>query len=155
MDFDTAFTLLIGNEGGYTNDPRDPGGETMYGISKRSYPTEDIKNMTLGRAKWLYQRDYWGPAGCDVVPDGIKFDLFDMAVNSGVKNAVKALQKAVSEIEDGVLGGRTVMAVQSMDAMRLVARFNGARLLHLTSSSTWVDFGKGLVNRVANNLLKA
>jgi lysozyme family protein len=52
--------------------------------------------MTLERAKTIYKRDYWGPAGCDTVPDGIKFDLFDMAVNSGVKPAVRTLQKAAA-----------------------------------------------------------
>ena len=155
MDFDAAFEQLIGNEGGYVNNPADPGGETKFGISKAAYPGEDIANMTLGRAKWLYQRDYWGPAGCQMVPDGIKFDLFDMAVNSGVRTAIKTLQKAVGEFEDGVIGQRTIMAISTIEPMRLVARFNGARLLHLTASSTWVDFGKGLVNRVANNLLRA
>ena len=84
MNFDAAFLKLLGHEGGYVNHKADPGGETNFGISKRSYPGEDIKGMTVERAKFIYHRDYWGPAGCDAVPDGLRFDLFDMAVNSGV-----------------------------------------------------------------------
>jgi lysozyme family protein len=79
MTFDEAFELLIGHEGGYVNNPNDPGGETKYGISRRQYPGEDIANMTLERAKTIAKRDFWGPAGCDVVPDAVKFDLFDTA----------------------------------------------------------------------------
>ena len=116
MTFDQAFERLIGHEGGYVNHPADPGGETNFGISKRTYPGEDIRGMTLQRAKTLYRRDFWGPAGCDALPPGVQFNVFDMAVNSGVRNAIKTLQRAVGEIEDGVLGPRTLQAAQSMPA---------------------------------------
>ncbi len=155
MTFDEAFTRLIGHEGGYVNDPRDPGGETKYGISRRSYPGEDIAGMTLERAKAIYLRDFWGPAGCDAVPDGVKFDLFDAAVNSGVKTAAKLLQRAVGETEDGIIGPRTLQAVQSMPAPRLVARFNGARLEFMAGLSTWPAFGRGWARRIASNLMEA
>lgn len=155
MDFATAFERLIGHEGGYVNHPADPGGETKYGITKRSYPGEDIAGMTLERAKQIYYRDYWGPAGCDVVPDGIKFDLFDMAVNAGVKPAVKTLQRAAGETVDGVLGPRTITAATSMPAPRLIARFNGHRLHALTDLETWASFGKGWARRIALNLTEA
>ena len=154
MNFDEAFMKLAGHEGGYVNHPSDPGGETKYGISKRSYPGEDIKGLTIARAKDIYARDFWGPAGCDAVPDALKFQLFDMAVNSGVRPAVKALQKAVAELEDGILGPRTLQAVQSMPAARLVARFNGARLALLADLPTWPAFGRGWARRVASNLME-
>ena len=89
MNFDTAFDKLIAHEGGYVDHPSDPGGATNFGISQRSYPGEDIRNMTLERAKLIYRRDFWGPAGCESVPEAIRVDLFDMAVNSGVSRAVK------------------------------------------------------------------
>ena len=155
MDFETAFERLIGHEGGYVNDPRDPGGETKFGISRRAYPGEDIAGMTLERAKAIYQRDYWGPAGCDAVPHGIKFDLFDMAVNSGVHPAIRALQRACGEHEDGVLGPRTLQAVQSMPDSRIVARFNGARLAQMADLPQWPAFGRGWARRIAENLLGA
>lgn len=153
MNFDQSFERLIGHEGGYVADSRDPGGETKYGISKRSYPGEDIKNLTLGRAKQIYLRDFWGPAGCDAVPAGIRFDLFDMAVNSGVKSAVRTLQYTVGETPDGVLGPRTLQAVQSVEAMRLAVRFNAQRLVFMASLPTWPAFGRGWANRIASNLM--
>lgn len=151
--FDQAFERLIGHEGGYVNHPSDPGGETNFGISKRSYPGEDIRGMTLARAKEIYRRDFWGPAGCDAVPDGVRFDLFDMAVNSGVRQAVKTLQRAVRETEDGAIGPRTLQAVQSMPAERLRARFNGVRLAFMAGLSNWPAFGRGWAMRIADNLL--
>ena len=154
MDFDTAFEKLIGHEGGYVNDPVDPGGETKYGISKRAYPTEDIANLTLERAKQLYLRDYWAPAGCDSVPQQLRFDLLDMAVNAGVKAAIKALQHAVSETEDGILGPRTLQAIQSAPAWRILMRFYAARLVLYTKAddARWGRFGRGWIRRVAQNM---
>ena len=155
MTFDDAFTKLLGHEGGYVDHPEDPGGRTKYGISQRAYPGEDIKGMTLDRAKFLYRRDYWGPAGCDAVPDGVKFDLFDMAVNSGVRTAIRTLQRAVSETDDGVIGPRTLQAIQSMPAPRLVARFNGLRLEFMAGLPSWPAFGRGWARRIAANLKAA
>jgi lysozyme family protein len=155
MNFDIAFERLIGHEGSWVNDHRDPGGETKYGISRRSYPGEMIRTMTLERAKEIYLRDYWGPAGCDAVPDAIKYDLFDMAVHSGVITAIKTLQRTVGVDDDGKLGPITLQAVASMPALRFVARFNGARLQFMSALPTWPSFGRGWANRIAKNLLEA
>lgn len=155
MNFDKAFERLIGHEGGYVNDPRDPGGETKFGISRRAYPGEDIKGMSLERAKILYQRDYWWKAGCDTVPDAVKFDLFDMAVNSGVGAAIRTLQKAVGVDDDGIIGPATMQAISSMHPVRFVARFNGHRLQFMSSLSTWPAFSRGWANRIAKNLMEA
>jgi len=152
MNFDAAFEKLIGHEGGYVDHPNDPGKATKFGISQRAHPTEDIKGMTLERAKQIYARDYWGPAGCDAVPDGIKFDLFDMAVNSGVKPAVKTLQEAAGAFPDGVLGPRTLQSISSLPAPRLAARFNGFRLAFMADLPTWPAFGRGWARRIASNL---
>lgn len=155
MNFDQAFERLIGHEGGYANAPRDPGGETKFGVSRRAYPREDIKGLTLDRAKAIYLRDYWGPAGCDAAPDAIKFDLFDMAVNSGVVTAIKCLQRAVGAVPDGMLGPKTLQALDSMHAARLVARFNAQRLELMASLPTWPTFGRGWARRIAANLMDA
>lgn len=155
MGFDDAFERLLGHEGGYSNDARDPGGETKYGISKRAYPHLDIASLTVDDCKAIYKRDYWGPAGCDAVAGAVKFDLFDMAVNSGVKTAVKTLQRAVGAVDDGILGPRTLQAVQSMPAGRLLARFNGYRLEMLASLPTWPAFSRGWARRIASNLKEA
>ena len=155
MTFDEAFAKLIEHEGGYVNDPADPGGETKYGISRRAYPGEDIAGMTLERAKTIYQRDYWGPAGCDAVPPGVKFQVFDCAVNSGVAATIKLVQRAVCTVPDGVLGPQTLMAIQSMPVPRFVARFNAQRLALLVGLPTWPRFGRGWVLRAVDNLMEA
>ena len=155
MNFDEAFERLIDIEKGYSNDPNDPGGETNLGISRSAYPHEDIAGMTLERAKALYLRDYWGPAGCDAVPPAIKFLLFDLAVNSGVKTAIRLLQRAVEARVDGDLGPRTLAAVNSMPAPRLVARLCGLRLALMASLPTWQRFGRGWTLRVVDCLLEA
>ena len=152
MDFNTAFSRLIGNEGNYVNDPRDPGGETKFGISKRAYPGEDIANMTLERAKVLYQRDYWGPAGCDAWPDLVKFEVFDAAVNEGVTTALRQLQRAVGAADDGVIGPQTTMRVQSSDGAWLLRKLQAQRLRYYTSLKTFAAFGAGWVNRIAGNM---
>ena len=152
MTFDQAFERTLGHEGGLVDNPADPGGLTQWGISQRAYPNEDIRALTADRAKALYLRDYWGPAGCDAVPDAVKADLFDMAVNAGVKTAIRALQRAVGETQDGVIGPRTLQALGSMPADRLRLRFNAARLKAYTDAKAWPTFGRGWVLRVVSNM---
>jgi lysozyme family protein len=82
--FLAAFALVVGEEGGYVNDPQDPGGETKYGISKRSYPNLDIAGLTLEQAQGIYYSDYWGALGLDTKPWNQALLLFDAGVNQGV-----------------------------------------------------------------------
>ena len=159
VTFDEAFTLLIGHEGGYVNNPRDPGGETKFGISKRSYPGEDIKRLTLDRAKAIYLSDFWIKAGCHRVelPDDMRFDLFDMAVNSGAKQAIKTLQRSVGVPEsnvDGLWGKQTTSYLTRLPTWRLCVRFNAARLDFMTSLPNWPDASKGWSRRIAANLMR-
>lgn len=153
MQFAQAFSLVVRTEGTYVNDPLDPGGETNYGISKRSYPMEDIANMTLDRARSIYLRDFWNPV-CSPLPEELRYDLFDAAVNHGQHTAIKLLQRAVAETDDGVLGPLTLQAVQSVEPHRLLARFNGQRLIAYTDLPIWRRFGRGWALRVAHNLLR-
>lgn len=154
MTFDDAFDALIGHEGGYVNRPNDPGGETNYGISKRAYPLVDIRALTLDQAKAIYRRDYWEPAGCSKVPGAVRFDLFDMAVNSGIKTAVKTLQTAAGIDADGIIGPATLKALGQITPSALQARFNGTRLRFMTALPTWPAFGKGWARRIAANLMR-
>ena len=126
MNFESSFELLIGNEGGYSKDPRDRGNwdsgrcnigtlkGTKYGISAAQYPLENIADLTLERSKCLYKRDYWDKLNCDKMPTTIAFDMFDMAVNSGVKSAAITLQKTVHSFQDGVIGEQTLKAITAM-----------------------------------------
>lgn len=96
--FDAAFAIVVGIEAGYVNDQSDPGGETKYGISKRAYPSEDIPNLTLERAKFLYLRDYWSKANCDALSWELALITFDCAVNQGVSFAATLQGDAVHRL---------------------------------------------------------
>ena len=85
--FERSLAFVLKWEGGYTNDPDDPGGETNFGISRRAYPRENIGKMTRERAAEIYRRDYWGPAGCEALPFPLALCVFDTAVNCGVTSA--------------------------------------------------------------------
>ncbi len=95
-NFDRAFDFVVGSEGGYVDDPDDPGGETKYGISKRAYPHLDIKSLTLDQAKGIYLSDYWNKSGCNNLPYPLDFCVFDTAVNLGVGRAAKMYSQAVN-----------------------------------------------------------
>lgn len=150
--FDQAFERVIGHEGGYVNNPKDPGGETKYGISKRAYPHLNIKTLTLADAKAIYRRDYWERTRCPELPAGVAFEVFDAAVNSGPGQATRWLQRAVGVADDGVIGPITLAAVRRLDPQALQARYNGQRLDFMTRLSTWEAFGRGWARRIASNL---
>lgn len=98
--FDRFFTRLVDVEKGYVNDPDDDGKETKFGISRNAYPNEDIKNMTLDRAKELYRRDYYVPMGIDEIEDErLAWQVFDYGVNAGVPRAMYLL-KDVLKMDD-------------------------------------------------------
>ena len=92
--FDEIIGLTLKHEGGYVDDPKDLGGETNYGITKRFYPDVDIKNLTEEGAKEIYKKDYWDKNKVDDLPDNLKHIYFDMCVNQGSGTAVRILQRA-------------------------------------------------------------
>jgi lysozyme family protein len=102
--FDLAIPTVLANEGGYINNPKDPGGETNFGISKRRYPFEDIKNLTVARATYLYQRDFWIFTG--IVSQQVATKIFDAYVNME-HAAVRIMQTVVGAIPDGFYGSAT------------------------------------------------
>lgn len=154
MSFDDAFERTIGHEGGYVNDPHDPGGETKFGISKRAYPGEDIRGLTIMRARELYRRDYWDRIQGDQLPGWISAQVFDAAVHSGVKQAAIWLQRAVGAHPDGAIGAKTIAAARRADPAVAVARFNALRLKGLTDMKNWPAHGRGWARRIAANLLE-
>ena len=126
-EFDEIIGVVLKHEGGYVNDPKDPGGETKYGVSKRAYPDVDIKGLTREEAKELYKRDYWDRAKVDTVPKDLKHIYFDMTVNMGRGRAVKILQEASNgknktKIDvDGGLGPATRRALEGVELQRVRA----------------------------------
>jgi lysozyme family protein len=167
MNFDQCFEHLIGNEGGYTTNPKDRGnwttgivgqGElkgTNWGIAAASYPNVDIKNLTVEGAKVIYLRDFWNKLGLDSVPSKARFQIFDAAVNHGIKRAVKLTQEALALSIDGVAGPNTLTALQGCNEFPFILRFNAARLKFYVGIETFNEFGKGWINRVALNQLLA
>lgn len=156
MNFDQAFERLIGHEGGYVNHPDDPGGETMYGITKRvaiaNGYTGSMSNLTLSTAKDIARREYWLPCKAEVFGGAIGFQLFDIAYNHGVSVSAKLLQRAVGVKDDGVVGPATIAATNKMDEITVICMLNAKRIRFYTSLSTWATFGRGWANRVAGNL---
>lgn len=152
MKFDTAFDRLIGHEGGYVNDPNDPGGETKWGISKRAYPHLDIKNLTREDARAIYRRDFWQRIRADKLADGVAFQLFDFAVNSGVETSIRYLQRALGVADDGHWGAVSQAAADASSESDLILLLNAERLDYMTRLKNWPDHGRGWARRIAGNL---
>lgn len=156
MTFDQAFERLIGHEGGYVNHPDDPGGETNWGITLRTAReggyTGDMRSLTRDQAKDIYRVAYWRRAQADQYDGAIAFQVFDAAVNHGIGNAIRFLQRAVGVADDGAVGPMTLGAIKAMPVTDVLARFNAERLEFYTNLSTWPTFGKGWARRIVGNL---
>jgi lysozyme family protein len=130
--FEDAFQKLLLHEGGYVNDPDDPGGETKYGISKRVYPDVDIKSLTTDQARAIYRRDYWDKVSGDLIGSTRAAAVFDFAVNAGVGTAVRLAQTVSGTVADGVMGPKSVAAIADMNEALFVAAFRLGRIARYT-----------------------
>ena len=146
--FDTALAFVLRQEGGYSHDSADPGGETNLGISLRSHPELDIRHLTAEQAAEIYREEYWNPLQCDRLPLAVALVLFDLAVHSGVFRAVRMLQRTLGLDDDGVIGPITVMSVKHADPVRLVTELQLQRLSYLASLPTWPRYRIGWSRRV-------
>lgn len=159
MNFEKAFDILLGHEGGFVDHPKDPGGATRYGITQRVARKHgylgDMREFPLSEAKRIARAAYWDEVEADFMPDAIRFDLFDGAYNSGPVQATKWLQRAAVVDDDGIIGPKTLAAVRAADPQKLAKRYNGFRLMFLTDLGTWPTFGRGWARRVAHNLLES
>ena len=128
--FDQAVNVILKHEGGLVNNPNDPGQETNFGISKRSYPEVDIYNLTKEQAKEIYERDYWKPLRLYMIDNAnVCLELFDFSVNAGLSRAVKMAQKLAGTKEDGILGGITANAINEFDG-DFVRALKHARIIY-------------------------
>ena len=156
MSFQEAFVKLIQHEGHYSNLVTDKGGETAWGLSKRSYPSLDMKTLTMNEAGAIYKRDFWDKLGCDeFVSEKLAFQVFDAAVNSGIFQVTKWLQRSVNTHADGILGPDTMNAMKLYDESTILARFNGHRLAFMCELGDFAVFGRGWAKRIASNLKEA
>lgn len=145
-NYDEAFKIVVGEEGGYVNNPRDPGGETKFGVSKKSHPTLDIKNLTIEKAKEIY-RHYWDGCRCEELPWWLALPLFDCAINAGVRQTIVLLQRAVKVKEDGVFGPATLGATQKANQEKLLTEFMAQQLLFKIKLKIFPFFALGWIRR--------
>ena len=152
--FNKVIEVVLRAEGGYVNHPSDPGGETNMGITKRNYPNEDIKNLTKEKAIHYYYRDYWMPMDLDLLNDpNLILEVFDMGVNSGIRTAIKILQRIVGTTDDGILGKITASAVQNYGGDIVDGYKKRRKLFYVTLAQNKPNlrvFLKGWLNRVDN-----
>jgi lysozyme family protein len=152
VDFNIAFDRGITHEQGYVNDPKDPGGETNWGISKRSYPNIDIKNLSKEGAKEIYKRDFWDLIKADKLHDGVAWQLFDFAINSGIQTAIRYYQRALGVADDGHWGPVSQAASEAMTETDQIMLIVAERMDLQTRLKNWPDHGKGWTRRNAANL---
>jgi lysozyme family protein len=119
--------FILRHEGGYVNDRDDPGGETNFGISKRSYPHLDIKNLTRKQAAEIYERDFYNKVRGDDLPVWLALMVTDFSVNAGIKPAVAILQRLVNETDDGIIGKKTIAACKSKPSRTLRQAYTTSR----------------------------
>lgn len=160
--FAQAFRVVVGEEGGYTANPSDPGNwttgqcgggrcaGTKFGISAAAYPGLDIAGITLEDARTLYRRDYWDRVQGDSLPAPLALLVFDAAVNNGVGRAVRWLQQALGVAVDGVPGEATLAAVHRHvgDGAALMSEFQALRMTFMAGLPTWRTFGPGWARRL-------
>lgn len=153
--FTDVFAAVLGIEGAYSNNPSDPGGPTMYGITQavaRAWGYQgDMQALPLATAQAIAKAKYWDPYQCDQLDSRIALNVFDAAYNGG--HPAQWLQAAAGVEQDGVIGAITIAAVRALDPMLVVARFNASRLSYYASlTDEWPTFGRGWTNRIARNL---
>ena len=156
-NFEESLAHVLKHEGGYVDHPKDPGGATNLGCTKKVWEEwvghevtkDDIKALTVADVAPLYKARYWDKCRCDDLPHGVDFAVFDLAINSGTGRASKFLQGACGVAADGAIGPATLAAVAKMNPRELASKICERRLEFLQALPTWETFGKGWGRRVA------
>lgn len=157
-NFARALSLVLKSEGGWSDNPADPGGATMKGVTlanfrhfvKADATKADLRQITDDQVATVYRRFYWDAVAGAELPDGIDYAVFDFAVNSGPDRAAKYLQTVAHVTQDGSIGPATLAAVRAMPAGVVVDGLCDNRLSFLKRLPTWGTFGKGWASRVAS-----
>ena len=154
MNFDTAFALLLGHEGDFSDHAADPGGKTRFGITeavaRQAGYTGDMRALPVDLAKRIYLDSYWRPVRADDLPPGVRYIVFDGAVNSGSAQSALWLQRALGVTADGVIGPKTLAAAYAKDAQQLKTAILAQRLRFMTSLTNWPAFSRGWARRIAD-----
>jgi lysozyme family protein len=152
--FARCIEIILRNEGGYVNDPSDPGGETNMGLCKRNYPDLDIKQLTRNQAIEIYFRDYWFPMNLHGIANELAIlELFDMGVNAGIRTAIKLAQKLVGAFADGTIGPETEGMINDFPADFVELYKCNRKMYYLALVKRKPELGKflkGWLSRVNN-----
>ena len=154
MNFDQAFDILLKHEGGFSDHAADPGGKTRFGITEAVAREVgyrgDMRELPLDLAKRIYKDRYWDAVRAEELPEAIRYAVFDAAVNSGPRQAIRWLQRAVGVRDDGLIGPQTIAAGRAADPQALLRRMLSARLRFMTDLPAWPTFGRGWARRIAD-----
>lgn len=154
MNFDQAFDVLLKHEGGFVDHKDDPGGATRYGITEAVAREVgyrgDMRDLPIALAARIYRERYWDAVKAEQLPAAVRYVVFDAAVNSGVGQAARWLQRAVGVRDDGVIGPQTLAAVAQHNPEALVRRFLSQRLRFMSGLANWPAFGRGWARRIAD-----
>lgn len=155
-NFEKCLETILHHEGGYVNHPKDPGGETNLGVTKRVWEewggTKDMKDLTPEDVAPLYKKNYWDRVKGDDLPSGLDLAVFDWAVNSGTGRAAKKLQSMIGTVADGGIGPNTLRIlgeyIEAEGGIENVIRnYAAVRQEFYESLSTFETFGKGWTRR--------
>ena len=156
-NFERCFQLLLKDEGGFVNDPKDRGGATNLGVTLGTwsswvrYPAtvEMIKALTPDDVRPLYRKNYWDYVKADQLPVGVDYCVFDCAVNSGATRASRFAQLAAGVSVDGLIGTITLKQINAMHPDDFVRAFTQERIEYLHRLDTFDRFGRGWLNRIS------
>lgn len=156
--FDAALKVILRHEGGYVNHPKDPGGETNFGVTKRVWlewigkREANMKALTPAKVAPLYRAMYWDKLKCDQLPPALALCVFDMGVNAGVNRAAKMLQGMVGAVRDGAIGPGTMNALtgflKAHGLAYAVRSYQRSRRDYYRALDTFDTFGRGWLRRV-------
>jgi len=156
VNFLTAFDKLLKHEGDYSNHPADPGGKTRYGVTeavaREAGYRGDMRELPLDLAQRIYKDRYWDAVQAESLPPDVRYIVFDGAVNSGVVQSAKWLQRACGVKDDGVIGPITIRAASSLHSDGLKRRILAQRLRFMATLANWPAFSRGWANRIADLL---
>ena len=154
--FSEALEIILHHEGGYVNHPKDPGGETNLGVTKRVYEDfggeKEMKDLTKADVEPRYKKNYWDRVKGDDLPEGLDLCIFDFAVNAGPGRAAKFIQRLVNTTVDGGIGPNTLKCindhVEHYGVSTTIDQYQSERQNYYESLSTFETFGRGWTRRV-------
>ena len=162
-NWEMCFEMVLKHEGGFVNHPKDPGGMTNLGVTKKNWEAfldrdvteSEMRALTPEIVKPFYKRNYWDKIRGDELPAGVDYAAYDLAVNSGTGRAAKYLQEIAGVPADGMIGPKSLEAIKECSPEEMVETLCDKRMDFLKGLGTFETFGKGWTDRVKTVMVKA